>query len=147
MTRAPDRVGDLMQRDVVAFEPEARVEAVIREMVARDIGSVVVVRGGRPVGVFTERDLLRHIVDDPAYLQRSVGEIMSSPAITTSPEAETVEVFEVMTEKRIRRLPVVEDGLLVGIITERDLMRWVTQVAHEYEEEAAPEGRPRPSDR
>jgi CBS domain-containing protein len=81
------------------------------------------------VGVFTERDLTRAILDDPDLLGRSVEDVMSSPVITASPEEEVVFVFRRMAERQIRRLPVLEDGRLVGIVTERDLLRWVDAVA------------------
>lgn len=131
MTRAPDKVGGVMTRGVVTVAPEDAVRTALRRMLDHDIGAVVVAEGDRAVGVFTERDLSRRILDDTALLDRPVREVMSSPVITTGPEAEVVDVFEVMNSRAIRRLPVVERGALVGIVTERDLLRWVGQVARE----------------
>lgn len=131
MTRAPDVVSEIMARDVVTVDPEEPVEAAVRAMVAHDIGSVVVTRVGAALGVFTERDLLRRILDEPDLLARQVGSVMSQPAVATEPGTQIVEAFELMTSKGIRRLPVVEDGKLVGIVTERDLLRWVSHVANE----------------
>jgi CBS domain-containing protein len=92
---------------------------------------VVVAEGETPVGVFTERDVTRRVLTDPDLLARRVGEVMSSPVVTTGPDEEIVTVFETMTARKIRRLPVVEGGRLVGILTERDLLRWVDAVAKE----------------
>lgn len=131
MTKAPDRVGEIMMRAVVTVSRADSVEAVVRAMVEHDIGSVVVVDGDAPVGLFTERDLTRQVLDQRDVLQRPVGEVMSSPVIWTHPGAEIVEAFDLMNERTVRRLAVVEDGRLVGIVTERDLLRWVSAVAQE----------------
>ncbi len=131
MEKAPDTVGELMTKDVVTVAPGDEVRAAVRAMIDRDVGSVVVADAGTAVGMFTERDLTRRILDDPDLLDRSVGEVMSSPVVTAAPDEEIVFVFERMNGKGIRRLPVVDAGRLVGIVTERDLLRWVGQVASE----------------
>jgi CBS domain-containing protein len=76
-------------------------------MIDRDIGSVVVAEGESAVGVFTERDLTRQILDDSGLLDRKVREVMSSPVTTVGPDDEVVFVFRLMNDKGIRRLPVV----------------------------------------
>lgn len=131
MTKAPDRVRDLMTVGVVTVSPEDVVATALQRMIDHDIGAVVVAEGETPVGVFTERDVTRRVLVDPGLLERRVREVMSSPVVTTDPDAEIVFVFETMNERKIRRLPVVEGGRLVGILTERDLLRWVDAVAHE----------------
>lgn len=100
-------------------------------MVDHDIGSVVVVDGDRAAGVLTERDLIRRILDDRNLLAARVGDVMSAPVVSTSPGTEIVDAFDLMNRSGIRRLPVVEGDRLVGIVTERDLMRWVSRVAAE----------------
>ena len=132
MTRAPDTVAELMTTDVVAVAPTDSVADALRAMLAADIGSVVVVEEGAPVGVFTERDLSRRILDDPELTSREIGDVMASPVEMIPPEAEIVAAFEHMNGRNVRRLPVVDaDGRLVGIVTERDLLRWVGEVANE----------------
>lgn len=131
MSRAPDSVGDLMTKDVVTVKPDEPVRSGVRAMVERDIGSVVVADGTEPLGVFTERDVTRGILNDPGFLDQPVRDVMSSPPITADADAEVVFVFELMNARGIRRLPVVDEGRLVGIVTERDLLRWVDQVAKE----------------
>jgi CBS domain-containing protein len=132
MTRAPDTVGELMTKDVVTVAPDAAVRDALRAMIDHDIGSVVVVDAeGTPVGVFTERDVTRHVLTDAALLDERVGDLMSAPPITVAPGDQVVDVFEVMNGKGVRRLPVVDEGRLVGIVTEGDLRRWVGQVANE----------------
>ena len=129
--KAPDFVQQMMSSPVVHVAPDDSVADALRAMIDRDIGAVVVVDDGRPVGVFTERDVSRRILDDDELLVRRVGDVMSAPVISVTPTDEVVFIFGLMTDRRIRRLPVVEGDRLVGIITERDLLRWVDAVASE----------------
>jgi CBS domain-containing protein len=131
VSKAPDTIGEIMTRNVVVVAPTDTVERALRAMLDRDIGSVVVEEGGSAVGVFTERDVTRRIVDDPDLLARPVSVAMSAPVVSIGPQTEVVEAFELMNANGIRRLPVLEDGRLAGIVTERDLLRWVGQVARE----------------
>ena len=124
-----DRVRGIMSSPVVHVAPHATVSQALRTMIDRDIGAVVVVEGTTAVGVFTERDLTRRLLDDEGLLDHEVGEVMSTPVTTVNPADEVVFIFRLMTEQRIRRLPVVDGGQLVGIVTERDLLRWVDAVA------------------
>jgi CBS domain-containing protein len=131
MTRAPDTIGELMTTDVVTVGPDDRVRDALQAMIDHDFGSVVVAEEGRAVGMFTERDVTRHVLSDAALLDERVRDLMSSPPITASPRDQVVDVFELMNGKGIRRLPVVEGDRLVGIVTEGDLRRWVGLVAKE----------------
>jgi CBS domain-containing protein len=131
MTRAPDTIGELMTRDVVTVRPDDRVRDALRAMIDHDFGSVVVAEDGKAVGVFTERDVTRHVLTDAALLDERVGDLMSGPPVTVQPADQVVDVFELMSGKGIRRLPVVEGDRLVGIVTEGDLRRWVGRVAKE----------------
>lgn len=131
MVKAPDFVQEMMSSPVVHVAPDDSVADALRAMIDSDFGAVVVVEDERPVGVFTERDVSRRILDDRELLVRKVGDVMSAPVISVAPTDEVVFIFGLMTSKRIRRLPVVEGDRLVGIITERDLLRWVDAVASE----------------
>jgi CBS domain-containing protein len=131
MVKAPDFVQQMMSSPVVHVAPDNSVADALRAMIDRDIGAVVVVEDSKPVGVFTERDVSRRILDDPKLLDRWVGDVMSAPVVTVMPTDEVVFIFGLMTDKRIRRLPVVGGNRLVGIVTERDLLRWVDAVASE----------------
>ena len=131
MSKADDYVRAVMSAPVIQVAPDATVALALRTMIDRDIGSVVVAEGESAVGVFTERDLTRRILDDSSLLDRKVHEVMSSPVTTVGHDDEVVFVFRLMNEKGIRRLPVVQDDRLVGIVTERDLLQWVEAVANE----------------
>lgn len=129
MSMDEDHVEGIMSSPVIHVAPHATVAQALRTMLDHDIGAVVVVDGESVVGVFTERDLTKRLLDDEALLDRELNEVMSTPVTTVNPADEVVFIFRLMTEKRIRRLPVIDGGLLVGIVTERDLLRWVDAVA------------------
>ena len=124
-----DHVQGIMSSPVIHVAPHATVAQALRTVIDRDIGAVVVVDEASVVGVFTERDLTRRLLDEQNLLDREVREVMSTPVTTVNPADEVVFIFRLMTEKGIRRLPVIDSGQLVGIVTERDLLRWVDVVA------------------
>ncbi len=130
MTEQRDVLSEIMSRPVVTIGGGKTVADALRVMAERRIGAVVVAEDGRPAGIFTERDLVNHLLDDGDLLARSLDETMSSPLVTAAPDTPIDVAFELMRERDIRRLPVVEDGALLGIVTERDLMGWVDRVAH-----------------
>ncbi len=102
------------------------------EMNARRIGALVVTEGKNVVGIVTERDILRRLVAaqrDPE--KTTVGEIMSSPVACCRTETTLEECRGVMTNKRIRHIPVVEDNNLMGIITIGDLMAYEVEESQE----------------
>jgi CBS domain-containing protein len=105
MTKAPDTIGELMTADVVTVAPDATVRDALRAMIEHDIGSVVVADGDAAVGVFTERDVTRHVLTDGAVLDRRVHELMATPPITVAPSDQVIDAFDLMNAKRIRRLP------------------------------------------
>ncbi len=93
-----------------------------------NIGSVVVLRNGVPVGMLTERDILRGLVIYKGLPELKVGKLMSSPLITCSPETPILKAFALMHEHHIRRLPVMDGNKLVGIVTERDIIYWMLKL-------------------
>lgn len=119
-----------MSRPVVTVSPSARIREALSLMRAKNIGAVVVTRGEEPVGILTERDVTRLLLsmDRDELLDAEVSRVMSSPLITCGPEKAILAAFITMHEKRIRRLPVVEAGRLVGIVTERDLLYWILRL-------------------
>jgi len=117
-------VRDIMSRNVKTVRTGDTVLDVVRKMNKFEIGSLIVTNNGRPVGIITERDILAKIVEqrlDPeAVLARH---IMSSPLITVDPNTPLEEAARIMAERQIKRLPVVEGGELVGIISSTDIVR------------------------
>jgi CBS domain-containing protein len=93
-------------------------------MVKNDIGSVVVTENGKPVGMLTERDIMKRVCPQELCSRKiTVGEIMSKPLVTIEADAKLGEAALLMMDKGIRRLLVVEKGEVVGIVTQKDVMR------------------------
>jgi CBS domain-containing protein len=128
-------VEKIMVSEVVTITPENTLYEAARIMGENRIGSLVVMKYRTPVGIITERDLLREVVDKEIALEKDwlaggasikeekVEKIMSYPLISISPKSSIKEAAQKMIEKKIRRLAVTDAGKLVGIITAADLIR------------------------
>lgn len=125
-----ETVAEIMVRDLVTVKPSDRIAGAVRLMLQKNIGSIVVVDNEKVVGMLTEQDVLRRSVQDQSILTNPVSTVMTQKLITASPETTLLDAFDIMARNRIRRLPVLKDKKLVGILTERDLCRWVMKVAY-----------------
>ena len=106
--------------------PEATVFEAIQLMANKNIGSLLVMSGGRLVGVMTERDYARKIaLHGKTSKQTLVREILSSDVITIKPEASVEQCMKLMTENRVRHLPVMDGTKVIGIISIGDLVNWI----------------------
>lgn len=113
--------------------PEATVFEAIRLMAEKNVGSLLVLSGGRLAGLFTERDYTRKVaLFGKSSKETRVGEIIPRETITVTPDDSVEDCMRLMTEKRVRHLPVVEGANVVGIISIGDLVNWIisTQNAH-----------------
>lgn len=109
---------------VVHATPETTVRALSLLLSQRRIGAVPVCDDGRIVGIMSERDIVRALGEHGAeILDWSVTRLMTSPPITIGPEASLLAGLSLMTRKRIRHLPVLEDGRLIGIVSIGDLVK------------------------
>lgn len=110
-------------RFVVTISPGRTVLEAIQLLVEKNIGSVVVTRNEQIVGILTERDVLRLTVDRHNELHRlRVSETMTADVITATPDSDIGQAMEVMTENRIRHLPVLSDGRLAGLLSIGDVV-------------------------
>jgi CBS domain-containing protein len=115
-------VGELMTRDPVMVEPNATVRDAARMMRDRDIGSVLVAEKGRLVGLLTDRDIVvRALADRPDAADATVMEILSKELETVAPNDPADKAVKLMRSKALRRLPVVEGGKPVGVVSIGDL--------------------------
>jgi len=128
---ASEVVSVIMSTRVVSVKSTEKVSKVLRTMVRNRIGSIIVTEKGKPAGILTERDISTRTAKGQKVMGMVVGKIMSKPLITVAPSAQVWEAVEQMVRKDIRRLPVVEDHKIVGMVTERDVFRWVIKVAYE----------------
>ena len=123
------RVKDLMEKNVIAVDSATTVADAIKVMLQSNVWSVVVVKRGLPEGVVTERDLIRRCVAKGLVPDRlPVEKIMTSPLITIGPDATIREAMSLMVEKDIRRLFVVNEGRIVGRITQGHLLESTLEV-------------------
>lgn len=120
-----------MSKKVTILSPKRNTFDALNAMIRHDFGSIVIMDKGKVVGIITERDIVRKITKSFDYLNRPLSETASKPVITASPDTPIWEAFTLMLRKKIRRLPVVKAGKLRGIVTERDLFKWVVKIAYE----------------
>ncbi len=116
-------IRNIMTEDILCVEATAGVTEALNIMVEKDIGSVVVTRDKKMVGIVTERDILKKCCPTTECTAMKAGDIMSSPLVTINADAAIGEAADLMAQKRIRRLLATEDGNILGILTERDVMR------------------------
>jgi CBS domain-containing protein len=120
-----------MSTKVVTVEASEKVSEALRTMVRHKIGSIIVVEKGQPLGILTERDVTTRIAKGQNLRTMSVKKVMSKPLITIAPSMEIWKAVEEMVRDDIRRLPVIDNDKLVGMVTERDMMYWLIRVAYE----------------
>jgi CBS domain-containing protein len=125
------RIAEILRRkgtDVLKIEASATVFDAIKKIVEHNVGSILVTRGGDVIGIMTERDYLRKI----AILGRTshdtlVEQIMTTPLVYITPETTIEESMAIMTDRRIRHLPVVENDEVIGVVSIGDLVKFQTQ--------------------
>jgi CBS domain-containing protein len=111
--------------DVLRIEADASVLAAVKQMVEANVGSLLVTDGGQVTGIVTERDYLRRVtLEGRTDQETAVREIVSSPLIVATPETTIDECKALMTDRRIRHVPVVEDGDVVGLVSIGDLVKF-----------------------
>lgn len=133
-------VREIMTKDVITVTPDAPLEQVATSLIEHRISGLPVIEDGRVLGIVSEQDLLfkeqevehHHVLTmmfnppDPQiarkHAARTAGEIMTSPVVTIGPETTMSDAARQMTEFEINRLPVVEDGELIGIVTRTDIV-------------------------
>lgn len=116
-------VKEVMSKDIFAIDISASILMVAKEMVDHDVGSIIINSGGESVGIITERDILfKTVVKNILPGDMVCKDIMSSPIISTRPSMGIIEAMKLMVKCDIRRLAVMEDGCIVGILTDKDIM-------------------------
>lgn len=143
-------IREAMSTELVTITLEENLQAAVTRMLDNRAGSVVVVSGGEPVGIVTETDVLAvGTTFEGGFEEIPVSRAMSDNLVTTEPDASLEEAVETMHEYGIKKLPVVGDGDLVGIVTMTDLVYRRHELAREAEQlerqrSQDPPERPRP---
>lgn len=110
--------------DVATVAPNSTVTELLTALAERNIGAVVVAEGAQPVGIVSERDVVRRLYERGAgILNWPVSQIMATPIVSCAPGDTVDSLMVTMTERRIRHLPVVDDGRLVGIVSIGDVVK------------------------
>lgn len=125
------KIQDIMTKEVVTLDGKTTVIEAVAIMDRREISCLVVVQEASAIGIVTERDVLRRVLleaKDPATTK--VFQIMSAPLVTGDPQMSIQDAIKLMTEKRIKKLPIMENGRLVGLITLTDLARSIAYLEH-----------------
>ena len=128
-------VKDIMTKAVVTTRPNASVREAVKIMERQDIGSIVVMEKDRPVGIITERDIVVKVASpsaDPRNMK--VQEIMSSPVVSIKSDASVEEAVAAMAKKKIKKIVVLEDGKLAGMLTYTDVAKAAPNMMRLYDD-------------
>lgn len=118
-----------MVETVITVEADATVMKAVKLMNEKEIGCLVITRKGRAVGILTERDLLKRVIGKSVNPSKTkVREIMTKPLIAGCPDMDLEDATRLMFDKKIKKLPVVDNGRLMGLITLTDVARFQPQM-------------------
>jgi CBS domain-containing protein len=119
-------------RGVVTITQDRSVLDAVRVLVENNIGGLIVIDGDRPIGILTERDVLRLTARSAGQLESfTIGSVMTRDLVTATPAHHLQQAMTLMTERRIRHLPVLEDQALVGIVSIGDMVNACRSEAEE----------------
>lgn len=125
------KIGEIMIKDVVKIDGNITVEEVAMMMNEHEIGCVIVVQDENPIGIITERDMLKRVLLESREPKTTKAfQIMSAPLFYGHPQMTIQDAVKRMTEKKIKKLPIIDEGRLVGMITLTDLARSVAYLEH-----------------
>ena len=126
-------IADRDKTDIIACDASTPVSEAVRMLAGKRIGAVPVMDAGQIVGITSERDVIYCLADKGHdALELTVGDIMTSPAITVTPQTPIDEALALMTRRRFRHFPVVDNGQLVAFISIGDLVKdKIDEVEHE----------------
>ena len=121
------KVKDVMTKTVITVESNKTVTEAAALMAENDVGNLIVMDDNTPIGIVTERDFVRRVLAKEKNPKTKISEVMSTPLRVIDPDAPLKEAARRMMRKRIRRLAVIKDNKLVGIITATDFARHLSK--------------------
>jgi CBS domain-containing protein len=120
-------IGGVMRTKLVTARPDEPAADAIRRMLQSGIGSVIVIEDNAPVGMFTERDVLRLAGEGTDFEAIPVRRAMTGRPLTIAADDDILAASQMMAERKLRHLPVTEDGNLVGIVSMRDVLAYLAE--------------------
>ncbi len=126
-------IHDVMVNKVITIKRHTTLENAVKLMNKHEIGCLIVEEEGKPIGIITERDLLKRVLATSKETRKMKAEqIMTNELISISPKMEIEEAARLMCQKKIKKLPVVENGKLLGLVTLTDILRIQPQLIRMY---------------
>jgi len=140
----PIKVADIMIKEVIAIGSDATVREAVTLMNKFEIGCLIVLTNGRVDGIITERDVLKRVIGSNRHVDRTmIREIMSRPVWVVSPNTELETALQNMLGHKIKKLPVVKEGRLVGLVTLTDVARFQPELLNKFKKLLVGEQTPR----
>ena len=122
-----------MSKKVKTVSKNKDIISAAKIMFKDNVSAVVVVEKNRPIGLLTERDLAVRVLDKNKDLKRlKVSDIMTTPILTVAPDADIYYSSEMMRKNRIKKLPVVRNGILIGIVTQTDILEYFRNLRKKF---------------
>jgi CBS domain-containing protein len=131
------QIGGVMRVRLVTAGPDDSAGEAIRRMLEENIGSIVVCEENVPVGIFTERDVLRLAGEGADFDATPVSQVMTPRPLTIGAGDNILDAAQLMAARKLRHLPVVEDGNLVGMVSMRDVFGYLAERLFSAQDEAA----------
>ena len=131
------QIGGVMRVQLVTASPDQTAAEAIRAMLEAGVGSVIVTDGPEPVGIFTERDVLKLAGAGASFGTALLRDVMTPSPLTVTPDVGILDAAQMMGARNLRHLPVVEGGNLVGIVSIKDVLGFLAERLWSERDEAA----------
>jgi len=135
-----DPVSQVMSWPVATIDSDATLEEAAEALAADNIGVLLVIHHGRLAGLVSERDIVVHVAAGSNLSHLNVGDVMAGDLVTTPPDTSIVQAARLMSEADVRHLPVLQDHLIAGIVSIRDLVPVLAQGIEEVDVVVVPSG-------
>jgi len=123
------KVEDVMVEEVITVEADVPVMEAVKLMNVHEIGCLIVTKSGKPIGILTERDLLKRVLAESRDPEKTeICEVMSAPLMFVDPKIDIEDAVRFMFKVKIKKLPIVKRGKLLGLVTLTDLVRFQPQM-------------------
>jgi len=127
------KIENVMIKDVISAEETVPVKKAVELMSLNEIGCLIVMKKEKPVGIVTERDILKRVLFESKDPEKTkISEIMSKPLIVGKPQMELEQAANLMVEQKIKKLPITQGGKLVGLITLTDILQFQPHLLRLY---------------